>query len=541
MSAPSGRPAKLARILDAVSRKDLALLRELAASRDGLVDDGVRRLVWPLLLHAAPARADVDIAGEARKMASWPKPHGNGELGGKVETGRRGGEVGTLGPAGVPPSQAASPSAIAAKGPRDEAVEDGTEDNGPPEGSDADDALLDAALAELSRDASRAVLPGSLDLSSPPPSPAPPDADVEDDADGSPPIAPEGRTAVLALRATEDLLDELDPASPIDGAAEVGMEQVDDGQYFAHGLMDPTFDTMSFDTSYRDQIRLDVDRSFVNWPRPIPAPTLALLRRNLTLVLLRFFTLYPYLHYYQGFHSLASSLLLVLGPDACVACLANLAHFWLRDHMRETMDGTVAVLELLPPLLRAADPDVGAFLDSLPNFSPFFPLPQLLTLFTHDPLPSTPRTLDLMLASGPLMPVYLSAAAVLARREGLLALEPDPSLAHRFLSEWPSWIPVEHLLRRARELCARHTPAWLMRHAGPALGPNSAPARWERDVASLPASRALDLRRAKRLHELAPRGTRRREKGGWGLGEQAGRAAAVGVLGVLVGMLLLGT
>ncbi|CAG8568465.1 13000_t:CDS:2 [Dentiscutata erythropus] len=42
---------RISRINEAISKKDLNALRRLATTGPGLVNDGLRRLCWPLLLH----------------------------------------------------------------------------------------------------------------------------------------------------------------------------------------------------------------------------------------------------------------------------------------------------------------------------------------------------------------------------------------------------------------------------------------------------------------------------------------------------------
>lgn len=203
------------------------------------------------------------------------------------------------------------------------------------------------------------------------------------------------------------------------------------------------------------------------------------------------------------------------------------------------MDGTISYLELIPSLLRLADKQVADFIASISGFNPYFPLPWVLTLFSHDYTPYSARIVDLMLASDPLMPIYLSTAAALSRKEQLLQLENEMPPVHNFLSVWPSWIPVEYLLRRAREIHEQSPPDFLLKFVGPErhLGSYAAPLRYEKDVVNVPYAKHLDLSKAKKWHLVAPKGRRKRQRDGWGLGIQAEGAVAVGVLGMILGAL----
>jgi len=51
-------------INNAIARKDIAELRKLAVTGPGLVNDGLRRLAWPLLLRC-------EKGGEAREGMYW--------------------------------------------------------------------------------------------------------------------------------------------------------------------------------------------------------------------------------------------------------------------------------------------------------------------------------------------------------------------------------------------------------------------------------------------------------------------------------------
>lgn len=129
------------------------------------------------------------------------------------------------------------------------------------------------------------------------------------------------------------------------------------------------------------------------------------------------------IHYYQGFHDIASVILLVSeGEYLSSRILQQLASCHLRDCTRSTLEAATEVLGMLYPILEIADPDLHAFLASLdaPTLQdPHWALSWYLTWFSHDikDMEQVARLFDLFIASHPLMPVYLAAVVVRSQRD----------------------------------------------------------------------------------------------------------------------------
>jgi len=178
-------------------------------------------------------------------------------------------------------------------------------------------------------------------------------------------------------------------------------------------------------------------------------------------------------HYYQGLHDVASVLLLVTRSEAAAfRLLRRLCVGPLRDCTRPTLSAALAALSALPALLAAADPALAAHLAGTP---PHYALPWHLTWFAHGVPPGpgaldgAARLFDLFAATHPLMPLYVGAAALVACREALLAVDgDDPGEVHAAIGRLPhlGGLDPDVAALRALELYAAHPPAALVAWAG---------------------------------------------------------------------------
>ena len=173
-------------------------------------------------------------------------------------------------------------------------------------------------------------------------------------------------------------------------------------------------------------------------------------------------------HYFQGLHDVAAVLWLNCGTVRAGACLVGLLTGHLRDCAGSDLAPVIAQLALLRPLLHRADPEQAAFLaraarksgvlpppppagttpapassgdaSSVPYFNTDFALSWCLTWFAHSApdMDTVARLFDLCVASSPLMPLYIGAAACVAGREQLLRGPCDAAEAHRLLTALPA-------------------------------------------------------------------------------------------------------
>jgi len=224
------------------------------------------------------------------------------------------------------------------------------------------------------------------------------------------------------------------------------------------------------------QVGLDVNRAFVHYPkkgmRGLSKTTIVfiltasdsekqLIRRKqeLSHVIVDVLRRHPALCYFQGYHDIVQVFLLVLGPEHAPAAVARLSLLRIRDFMLSSLEPALAQLELLRPILRAADPSLY---HHLRGSQPTFALAGTMTMFAHniEEYKDITRLFDFFLAGHAAMPIYFFAAVVLSKREKLLA-EDDEDMLYVTLGRLPAPFDVEFLIARTVELYERLPPASL--------------------------------------------------------------------------------
>eukprot|EP01114_Cavostelium_apophysatum_P020804 TRINITY_DN7070_c0_g1_i2.p1 TRINITY_DN7070_c0_g1~~TRINITY_DN7070_c0_g1_i2.p1 ORF type:complete len:290 (-),score=45.74 TRINITY_DN7070_c0_g1_i2:105-974(-) len=191
-----------------------------------------------------------------------------------------------------------------------------------------------------------------------------------------------------------------------------------------------------------DQVARDIDRSM--WRFTMGKAYLRKLKREqLSRIINTILSRDPELHYYQGFHDIASVFLLVANETEAYAMMERLSHNHIRYALNTSLDSTTKLLSLLFPLIAQCDQEVYNFLLNS-NVEPFFALSWVLTWFSHgfDRLDIISRLFDFFLATHPLMPLYMGAAIILHFRDHLINnVECEYSAVHGFLSNIPQSQP----------------------------------------------------------------------------------------------------
>lgn len=194
-----------------------------------------------------------------------------------------------------------------------------------------------------------------------------------------------------------------------------------------------------------DQVYKDVHRSmFLAEPDARPR-----LRRQLRTVCNRVLDAHSELSYYQGFHDVASTILLVCKKTSVAQCvMERLATGPLRPLLAPDLSLVTGLLQLLFPIIKAEDAKLYAFLERA-AVQPFFALPWVLTWFSHSvsSFATVARLFDFFLASDGTMPLFFSAAIVLWCRPHLLdpnePVECEYSAVHSFFSKLFADIPLQ--------------------------------------------------------------------------------------------------
>ncbi|KAK1880346.1 TBC1 domain family member 20 [Dissostichus eleginoides] len=208
-----------------------------------------------------------------------------------------------------------------------------------------------------------------------------------------------------------------------------------------------------------NQVVLDSDKS-------MRASERAVLQEQMIDIILEVLKRTPQLHYYQGYHDVAVTLLLVVGERMTIAMLDTLSNHHLRDFMDPTMDSTKHILNYLMPILEQVDTELHDFMIRA-EVGTIFALSWLITWYGHvlSDFKHTMRLYDFFLASHPLMPIYLAATIVLHREKEVKKTECDMAMVHHLLSRIPQDLPYELLIGQAQDLFDQYPPSLLAKRA----------------------------------------------------------------------------
>lgn len=215
-----------------------------------------------------------------------------------------------------------------------------------------------------------------------------------------------------------------------------------------------------------NQVVLDVRRSMKRFPKGMRASERAVLQEQMIDIILEVLKRTPQLHYYQGYHDVAVTLLLVAGERMTIAMLDTLSNHHLRDFMDPTMDRTKHILNYLMPILEQVDTELHDFMIRA-EVGTIFALSWLITWYGHvlSDFKHTMRLYDFFLASHPLMPIYLAATIVLHREKEVKKTECDMAMVHHLLSRIPQDLPYELLIGQAQDLFDQYPPSLLAKRA----------------------------------------------------------------------------
>lgn len=220
----------------------------------------------------------------------------------------------------------------------------------------------------------------------------------------------------------------------------------------------PSLDQLRTHPEY-NQVILDVNRSLKRFPPGIPYEQRIALQDQLTVLILRVIIKHPELKYYQGYHDVAVTFLLVVGDEVAFDIMAFLSTHHLVECMQETMEPTQRRLMFLYPLVRYERPALCDYLEKS-TVGTLFALPWYLTWFGHslNSYRDVVRLYDYFLASSFLLPIYLTASIVLYREDEIFAEDCDMASMHCVLSKLPDNLPFEYLMRQADDLYKRYPP-----------------------------------------------------------------------------------
>ncbi|KAL2061711.1 hypothetical protein VTL71DRAFT_7089 [Oculimacula yallundae] len=207
-----------------------------------------------------------------------------------------------------------------------------------------------------------------------------------------------------------------------------------------------------------DQVRLDVDRSFIYYPRDQTPRDLEFRKAELSDLITEVLRRQQYLSYFQGYHDICQVFLLVLEPHTRAQAVARLSALRIRDFMLPTFAQALTQLHLIPAIINTVNPQLR---DHLSLTQPFFALSGTLTMYAHDiqEYGDISRLFDVLLAREAVFSVYMFAQIVLQRSDELFETPADePEMLHSILSKLPKPLDIEALIANTIRLFEDHPP-----------------------------------------------------------------------------------
>lgn len=210
---------------------------------------------------------------------------------------------------------------------------------------------------------------------------------------------------------------------------------------------------------YYNQVVMDVKRILKRFPPGIDEVIQADLQIKVTHLIIKVLMKNSEMHYYQGFHDVAITLLLVLGEEMSYDILSSLTESHFHLYMRQTMEPAMEILNLVYILIKKKNHNLYDYLMRSELGTICF-LPWVITWFGHviNDYNTVVRLFDVFLCSHEYAPIYLSAAIVLYRADEVLMTPCDMPLIHHMLSNIPEDLPLEDLILDAEKMMELYPP-----------------------------------------------------------------------------------
>lgn len=186
--------------------------------------------------------------------------------------------------------------------------------------------------------------------------------------------------------------------------------------------------------------------------------------RKLTNLIVRILIRKPDLHYYQGFHDVCLSYMILYGCEGALEKLDQVVDSHFKIFMRPTMNETQQFLDLIPTIIGIQDARVQDFLEQT-EVGTIFALSWTITWFSHV-IPNesdVEKIFNFLGIEDPHMVLYLCAAIVLFKKDEFLGLEPEMSTIHHYLCQIPrkESLPIDRLIEDSKHTFKRYPPDYV--------------------------------------------------------------------------------
>jgi len=242
---------------------------------------------------------------------------------------------------------------------------------------------------------------------------------------------------------------------------------------FLLGVPDIEVDDKDDDYEYEShpdyrQVKLDVDRSSSSFPKDMESSERSYLQGELLKLIIDVIRRQPKLNYYQGYHDVCVTFLLVCGRHKALPLLERLSTHHLRDFMFPTMDKTSHILNYLVPMLEHLNPELVDFIQKA-EVEMIFAVSWLITWYSYvlSNQNIIQRLFDFFLSCHPLMPIYFAAHVVDLNSDEILKCECEMPYVFQKLSKSASKpnLPLEMLISKSSSFYIRYPPSYFAKNA----------------------------------------------------------------------------
>uniref|UniRef100_A0A0N5A3P3 Rab-GAP TBC domain-containing protein n=1 Tax=Parastrongyloides trichosuri TaxID=131310 RepID=A0A0N5A3P3_PARTI len=229
---------------------------------------------------------------------------------------------------------------------------------------------------------------------------------------------------------------------------------------FEQNYVEPDIDILRLHKDW-NQVQLDVNRTLDRFPSFIDDENREKLTTELTPFIVRVLNRNKKFQYYQGFHDVCLTIVLVVGIEiGYQICKSLTKRGVFSAYLKKSFEETVLKqLELMFPIFYKRSKTIDKILrDS--HSSGIFALPWSLTWLSHSLFNYQHIVLcfDLFLSSHSLMPIYLSSALVLSREDEIKKCEGDQGVIYGVLNTIPKNIRIPEIIADAQVLFDDYPP-----------------------------------------------------------------------------------
>ena len=214
-----------------------------------------------------------------------------------------------------------------------------------------------------------------------------------------------------------------------------------------------------------NQVIQDVNRTIKRFPPSIEKEERLSKEKQLTDLIMRILIENPQFYYYQGYHDICITCLLLLGEERAFHVVNKVSNSHLSSFMEKDMNSTQLLLEIIPILIENEDKELANFLNKI-EIGTIFSLSWILTWFSHILINNrnVERLFDIFIASDFRLPIYFTVSILLHHRDIILKNELDLAIVFQCLNsllDEEDQFPFEALLRQGLQLMDRYPPSTL--------------------------------------------------------------------------------